>query len=325
MRANFSQAVCRVLANRVGLHCSNPDCRAYTAGPKRKPEAALNVGVAAHITAASKGGPRYAPNLSDKQRSSATNGIWLCQTCAKLIDDDEARFAVAVLEKWKHNAEEEALKRIGKTNVRNYRSAKIDEQNLKRDHRVRDELSRAFLKDTRELLAESPGRAQYRKFRETEFIVHRLGDRLYPEFDPAPGISNWFKLEVFDLYFNGIEGILNIEHALATEFTKSWSLLPDARKEEALPKGFWPIKVFKTGRIPWRNIRHYDPRGDEYYPFPHLYCLYADDGMPYESFEYYQISEDGSHHFRLPSEWRVELEKLLSLDASKQNPWEPLV
>jgi hypothetical protein len=53
----------------------------------------IDVGVAAHITAASPGGPRFDPNLSDKERASATNGIWLCQNCAKLIDNDVAQFS----------------------------------------------------------------------------------------------------------------------------------------------------------------------------------------------------------------------------------------
>jgi hypothetical protein len=324
VRADFSQAVCRVLANRVGLHCSNPDCRAYTTGPKMASEAALNLGVAAHITAASAGGPRYAAGLSNKQRRSAANGIWLCQTCAKLIDNDESRYAVAFLEKWKLGAESDALKRAGKTNVQHTCSARTAEANLRRNHRLRDELMRGFLKTPGERISESRGGAQYRKFRETEFIVHRLGDTLYPESDTAPGISNWFKLEVFDFYFNGIEGILNIEYVLATEFTRSWSLLPDDRRAESFPEGFWPVKVFKTGRIPWRNIRHYDLGGDEYHPYPHLYCLFADNGMPYESFEYYAISEGDGYHFGLQSGAMVDLERLLSVDPNKQNSWEPL-
>src|ERR1700688_2493461 len=34
-----------------------------------------------------------------------TNGIWLCQTHAKLIDDDELTYAPAVLRDWKETAE----------------------------------------------------------------------------------------------------------------------------------------------------------------------------------------------------------------------------
>jgi hypothetical protein len=70
--------------------------------------------VAAHITAASVGGPRYDPSLSTEQRSSASNGLWLCQTHAKEVDNDLARFGVAVLNKWKADAEAEARSRVGK-------------------------------------------------------------------------------------------------------------------------------------------------------------------------------------------------------------------
>jgi len=325
VRADFTQAVCRVLGARVGLQCSNPECRAHTSGPKSSHEGAVNVGVAAHITAASEGGPRYDATMLDKQRRSVGNGIWLCQTCAKLIDSDESRYTIELLQKWKNNAEAEAVERVGKTNVKKgVRSAKSSEEEIKRDHRLRDEIRKAFFKTPAERMAQGPGQAQYRQFRKTEFIVHRLGDTLYPEINSGPGISNWFKLEMFDFYFNGIEGILNIEYVLVTKFTRSWSLLPEDRLTEKFPEGFWPAKVFKTGRIPWRNIRHYDLNGDEFYPFPHLYCLYATNGMPYESFEYYTISGNDGYHFVLPSEAMVDLAKLLKVDPATQNDWEPL-
>ncbi len=168
------------------------------------------------------------------------------------------------------------------------------------------------------------GSPQYRKFAESEFIVHRVDDTAYPGHDDSPGISGWFKLEVFDIYFNGIEGILDIEHVLVSELTKSWCPLPHDRVNESFPVGFWPIKVFKTGKIPWRNIRHFDRAGDEYYPFPHLYCLFADNGMPYEDFGYYEMSKNESYHFPLQLEARVGLEKLLRLGPQSQNPWERL-
>jgi hypothetical protein len=38
-------------------------------------------------------------------RSDIANGIWLCQTHAKLIDDDELTYTAAVLRDWKDTAE----------------------------------------------------------------------------------------------------------------------------------------------------------------------------------------------------------------------------
>ena len=87
-RDEFLAEVKKRLALRAGLRCSNLRCRALTAGPTLDPSGVINIGVAAHITAASPGGPRYDPTLSRKRRRSIENGIWLCQRCAKLIDSD---------------------------------------------------------------------------------------------------------------------------------------------------------------------------------------------------------------------------------------------
>jgi hypothetical protein len=75
MADDFPESVKRVLASRAGSLCSRPECRAWTSGPQDDPGKALNVGVAAHITAASPGGPRYDPGLLPEQRSAAENGI----------------------------------------------------------------------------------------------------------------------------------------------------------------------------------------------------------------------------------------------------------
>lgn len=69
---------------------------------------AVNIGVAAHITAASPNGPRYDPDLSPTERRAAANGIWLCQNCAKLVDSDVVRFTPKRLRAWKDEAEEVA-------------------------------------------------------------------------------------------------------------------------------------------------------------------------------------------------------------------------
>jgi hypothetical protein len=112
MRDEFSKIVKVVLADRVGHQCSNPDCRRPTSGPHEDPQKRVNIGVAAHITAASPGGARYNPDLTAKERRSIQNGIWLCQNCGKLVDSDERRFTVRLLRQWKKDAEENAQVRI---------------------------------------------------------------------------------------------------------------------------------------------------------------------------------------------------------------------
>lgn len=108
MRDDFSSATKELLARRVSYVCSNPKCRQATSGPQADPFGSVNLGVAAHISAASPGGPRYEEDLSVEQRSDSSNGIWLCQTCAKMIDNDPVRFTRSVLEGWKRAAERAA-------------------------------------------------------------------------------------------------------------------------------------------------------------------------------------------------------------------------
>jgi hypothetical protein len=112
MRDDFSKAVLETLAKRVGHRCSNPSCRKLTSGPHTDDAKAVNVGVGAHITAASPGGPRYDPSLTSELRRSAENGVWLCQTCGKLVDNDEARYSVAQLREWRQIAEDATRQEI---------------------------------------------------------------------------------------------------------------------------------------------------------------------------------------------------------------------
>jgi hypothetical protein len=109
MRDDFEEKIKQILARRVGYRCSNPNHRKLTSGPQEDPAKAINIGVAAHITAASPGGPRFDPTLSSTERKSPENGIWLCQNCAKLVDSDEKRYSVALLKEWKKLSEQAAL------------------------------------------------------------------------------------------------------------------------------------------------------------------------------------------------------------------------
>ena len=109
-RDDFSEKTKDRLAKRVGYRCSNPNCRKLTCGASQKPDGYVNIGVAAHICAAAPGGKRYNKAMSTRERKSILNGIWLCQSCAKLIDSDELRYPKELLYQWKHEAEEKAIR-----------------------------------------------------------------------------------------------------------------------------------------------------------------------------------------------------------------------
>lgn len=105
LRDEFTAKTKETLAKRVGYRCTKPTCSRLTIGPGSEADKLDNIGVAAHITAASKGGPRYETDIIPEERKSLDNGIWLCQNCAKLIDDDPARFETALIRTWKADAE----------------------------------------------------------------------------------------------------------------------------------------------------------------------------------------------------------------------------
>ncbi len=111
-RDEFTQQVKDSLAKRSGFRCSNPACRGGTVGPAAGDHSAVNIGVAAHITAAAPGGPRYDAALTREERRSITNGIWCCQNCGRLIDADDSGHTVDSLRSWKLESEARAASDI---------------------------------------------------------------------------------------------------------------------------------------------------------------------------------------------------------------------
>lgn len=109
----FSSSTIANLSKRASNTCSNPYCRIPTSGPHSDNEKAVNIGVAAHIRGANSGSARYDAAMLPTARSSISNGIWLCQSCSKLIDNDEARFTVEMLNRWKMRHEEDILEQLG--------------------------------------------------------------------------------------------------------------------------------------------------------------------------------------------------------------------
>lgn len=111
-RDDFSERTKLQIAKRVGWLCSFPMCRKWTVGATSDGESEINIGTAAHICAAAPGGPRYDENMSQEERSSARNGMWMCRDHGKAIDSSDPEFTVEKLLKWKRDAEIEAWKRV---------------------------------------------------------------------------------------------------------------------------------------------------------------------------------------------------------------------
>ena len=51
------------------------------------------------------------------------------------------------------------------------------------------------------------------------------------------------------------------------------------------------ITAFLIGYISWEDIEHIDIDGDEYYPFPHIFCRFQNAGQPYERLAFCERKE----------------------------------
>ncbi len=105
-RDEFKIDVRRRAAQRVNYLCSCPSCRCLTiSASKEGDDKYSSIGEAAHICAAAPGGKRYDPTISEEQRKSIDNCIWLCKNHARLIDTDETKYTVELLKSWKKDTE----------------------------------------------------------------------------------------------------------------------------------------------------------------------------------------------------------------------------
>ncbi|WP_187514470.1 hypothetical protein ACL2XQ_09485 [Sodalis sp. RH14] len=106
-RHNFPSSVVGKVAERSAYICSNPSCHRVTIGPDQSAEnLSIKTGEAAHICAASPGGPRYDMSQSETERKSIKNAIWLCGACADLVDKNGGMgYPAEHLRKWKRDHE----------------------------------------------------------------------------------------------------------------------------------------------------------------------------------------------------------------------------
>lgn len=109
-RDDFKPSVKRAMAERVAWRCSWPGCGQITIGPNSTNEnSSINNGIASHITAAASNGPRYAIDMTPEDRSSISNGIWMCRHHGNLIDADFEVYTASTLQSWKKEAERVAV------------------------------------------------------------------------------------------------------------------------------------------------------------------------------------------------------------------------
>lgn len=113
MRDNFSQKTKEIIAKRVAWRCSFPGCGRITVGAGHRDKSdVINLGEASHIYAASPEGPRYDESMSQEERKSIDNGIWMCKHHARIIDSDYHNYSPETLKQWKEIAEKHTFKSL---------------------------------------------------------------------------------------------------------------------------------------------------------------------------------------------------------------------
>jgi hypothetical protein len=112
MRDDFTRTTRDRIAKLAGWRCSFPGCAVDTVGSNSDGSNVIDIGTAAHICAASPGGPRYNPAMTAEERRSASNGIWMCRDHGKAIDTPDPIFTVAKLREWKRAAEQASMRRV---------------------------------------------------------------------------------------------------------------------------------------------------------------------------------------------------------------------
>ena len=100
-RDDFSDMTKIELLVRAANLCSR--CHVFTVASTDAGDKKNSIGVAAHICAAASGpgAKRYDPSQTKAQRRHFDNGIWLCYSCSKLIDNEETFHTVAHLKEMK--------------------------------------------------------------------------------------------------------------------------------------------------------------------------------------------------------------------------------
>jgi hypothetical protein len=100
----------RLFADSAG-RCQNPNCLESlfvdTAGKF------VNISQVAHIVAASDGGPRSEPRLSEEAKGSWENLILFCANCHIVIDKAEENYPLKVLLDWKRTHREKVEDAFG--------------------------------------------------------------------------------------------------------------------------------------------------------------------------------------------------------------------
>jgi hypothetical protein len=105
-RDNFTRKTQLQIAKRSGWLCSDPECRCLTVVATSDGNGEIMLDEASYICAAAPGGSRCDTGMSEAERRSAKNGMWMCKLHAESVDSEDLKFTVELRHCWKKLAEE---------------------------------------------------------------------------------------------------------------------------------------------------------------------------------------------------------------------------
>ena len=172
---------------------------------------------------------------------------------------------------------------------------------IRRRIAIKNRLLKAFLRpvgERAEVLVQP-----YDKLRFSKTVIRSIDDHSYPSADRQLGhIRGWMEVGTYDFYHEGLEVILGTAFVLIDD-SGAWAPVSVRRSFDATR--YRRIRAFEIGRIPFTNIVTFDDVGDEYYAEPHVFCTFANAGLPFADYRYYSV--EAPYRDKLRPEHMVEL------------------
>lgn len=107
MSSDISKRDIKLLCTKSGNRCAITECHKELVVDKNENDRYCLIGVMAHIKGEKSGAARFDPDMTDAQRNSYPNLIFVCSNCHKMIDDQPNTYTVEKLhnikdqhEKW---------------------------------------------------------------------------------------------------------------------------------------------------------------------------------------------------------------------------------
>lgn len=160
--------------------------------------------------------------------------------------------------------------------------------------------------ELRKIFDEEIMKCRAEKLRKDAIIRHVSRKDEYPDInDNEKGISSWFKVGLEETYHSGIHVGLSI---------KSLKTCPDGYRLTNYKKNeVGDITVMLMGAIPFDVIETVNIEGDEYYPYPHIFCHFPYNTEPYERLFYAEVIMQNHGH-----PWYKEIADFESVKQNSQ-------